>query len=129
MAPPDYDALVEWLRATFGDGLRWTASFNHARFTYRVQYIRDDLKTELTDRELDTIVHRSLAVFNRQHVEDVYFHLGDAEGLLVQHERAIAAHVFLTEETGVVVKLRRDAEVTVPTFFEECLDRLGVESA
>jgi hypothetical protein len=31
----------------------------------RLQYIRDDLKTELSEQQLDTTVHRSLAVYNR----------------------------------------------------------------
>lgn len=126
MAAPDYDALVAWLQDRHGQDLRWLASFDHRKFDHRVRYIRPDLKTELSSLELDTIVHRFMAVFNRQHVEDVYFHLGAAEAMLVKHKRAMAVHLYLTEHTGVVVKLAEEAELTVPTFFEECLDHLNV---
>ena len=125
MSRPDYDALITWLESTYGDDLRWVASFNHRRFSHTVQYIRQDLKTELTDLELETIVHRFMAVYNRQHVEDVYAHLGDAEAMLVKHEKAMAVHLYLTDDSGVVIKLTDGATLTVPTFFEECLDHLN----
>lgn len=127
MATPRYEALIEFLEPRFGEQLRWVASFNSARFAYTVRYIRPDLEVELSSLELETIIHRSMAVFNRQHVEDVYFHLGDAEALVVQHDRAFAVHIYLTDTVGVVIKLERDATVTIPTFVEECLDRLGVD--
>jgi hypothetical protein len=122
-----YEALVTWLREEFDDGLRWVASFDHETFSYTVRYIREDLKTELKEQELDTIVHRSLAVYNRNHVEDVYFHLGAAECLVVQHERATAVHVYLGESRGVVIKLADGATFTMPTFPESCRARLRGE--
>jgi len=124
MAKPDYDALVSFLTDRFGESLRWVASFDSRRFSYDVRYIRDDLKTELSGLDFDTIVHRSMAVFNRRHVEDVYFHLGDAESLLVEHEEAMAVHLYLDDRRGVVVKIGTGAEVTMPAFREACLDRL-----
>lgn len=127
MAAPNYDALVAWLREEYGDDLRWVASFDHRKFSYRVRQIRDDLRNDLSEQELETIVHRTMAVFNRPHVEDVHFHLGDASCLIVQHERATAVHVYLDDHRGVMVKIEPDAGVTVPGFAESCLDRLGVE--
>ncbi|QSG13159.1 hypothetical protein HSBGL_2762 [Halapricum desulfuricans] len=126
MALPNYDALIEWLQTGFDGDLRWVASFNHRTFSYKVKYIREDLKTDLSGMELETIIHRSMAVLSRDHVEDVYFHLGDAEALLVKHEKAMAVHLYLTEETGVVIKLADGAEITVPAFFEDCRDHLDV---
>ncbi|MEA5386272.1 hypothetical protein VB773_09495 [Haloarculaceae archaeon H-GB2-1] len=78
MAKPRYDDLKSFLADRFGDSLRWVASFDSDSYTYNVRWIRDDLKTDLSNFDFDTIVHRSMAVFNRRHVEDVYFHLGDA---------------------------------------------------
>jgi hypothetical protein len=124
MAKRHYPAFVSWLREEFGDHLRWVASFDHASFDYAVEYIRDDLKTELTEQQLDTIVHRTLVVYNRDRLADVYVHLGDPESLVVQHEVATAVHVYLTEETGVVVKLADGAEFSMPAFPEECRRRL-----
>jgi len=124
MPARQYEALVTWLREEFEDDLRWVASFDHRTFSYTVRYIREDLKTELKEHELDTIVHRSLAVYNRSHVEDVYFHLGDAECLVVQHERATAIHLYLDERRGVVIKLEDGATFTMPTFPESCRARL-----
>jgi hypothetical protein len=124
MARPDYDSLLDWLRERFGDDLRWVASFDSDRFDYRIRYVRDDLRTELTEQRLDVIVHRSMAVYNRRHLEDVYNYLGAAECLVVQHDRATAVHLYLDGATGVVVKLSTDAEVTVPTFREEATARL-----
>lgn len=126
MANPDYDALISFLTDRFDDSLRWVASFDSGRFSYKVRYVRDDLKTELSDLDLDTVVHRSMAVFNKRHVEDVYFHLGDARSLLVEHDQAMAFHLYLQSERGVVVKVESGEQVTVPELREECLDRLGV---
>ncbi|WP_276259758.1 hypothetical protein [Haloglomus litoreum] len=125
---PDYDGFVDWLRESFDDDLRWTASFDHETFDYDVHHVRQDLKTELTGHQLDTIIHRSIALFNRDRVDDVYFHLGDAEALVAQHERAVAVHLYLDAERAVVVMLEKGAEVTLPTFPAECLERLGVEA-
>lgn len=122
---PDYTALIDWLVAEHDESLRWVASFDHRRFKHDVRFVRDDLKTELTEQQLDLIVHRSLAVFNRNHVEDVYAHLGDAQALVVEHERATAIHVYLDDERGVVVKLEPEATVAVPGFAADCRDQLG----
>lgn len=124
---PAYEALVEWLLDRYGERLRWTASFDSKRFDYKIRHIREDLKPELSEQQLDTMIHRSLTAFSRDRANDVYFHLGDAEGLIVVHERAMAVHLYLEGSTGIVIKLQKDAPVTVPTFFEECLQQLGVE--
>jgi len=125
MAKPRYDALVDHLRERYGDRLRWVATFDSDRFTYRVRAIRADLETDLSEHQLDTIVHRSMAIFDRDRMDDVYFHLGEVEAMLVQHEVAMAVHLYLEESTGVVVKVERDAEVTMPTQVDEWLDVLG----
>lgn len=124
MSNPQYASLVNWLREEYDDQLRWVASFNSQRHTYKVQYIREDLKTDLTEQQLDTIIHRSMAVFNRHHVEDVYFHLGEAECLVARHERAMAVHLYLSDVTGVVIKLVPEASVPFPDFVKTCLEKL-----
>jgi hypothetical protein len=124
MARPAYDAFLDWLDERFGDSLRWVASFHSDQFTYEVRYVREDLRTELTEQQLDVVIHRSMAVYNRRHLGDVYNHLGRAESLVVQHERATAVHLYLGDATGVVVKLSTDAEVTTPTFAAEATERL-----
>lgn len=129
MSRPDYGSLVEWLRETFGDALRWTASFDSDSFSYNVRYVRQDLKTELTEQQLDVVIHRSMAVYNRRHLEDVYSHLGPAESLVVQHERATAIHVYVGTSRGVVVKLSDDTSVTLPEFVRTVRRRLGLDDA
>jgi hypothetical protein len=124
MASPDYDALIEGLDERVGDSLRWVASFDSDRYAYTVRYIRKDLETELSDRELDTIVHRSMAVFNRDHVEDVYFHLGAARSLVVEYEGSTAIHLYLEGGRGVTVKVESGTPVTLPEFREACLEFL-----
>ena len=127
MTTPRYDALVDHLREQYGEHLRWVATFDSDRFTYRVRSIREDLETELSEHELDTIVHRSMAIFDRNRMDDVYFHLGEVEAMLVQHEVAMAVHLYLDDSRGVVVKVERDAEVTMPTQIDEWLGVLGVK--
>ncbi|WP_436927313.1 hypothetical protein [Halosimplex amylolyticum] len=124
MARPDYDALLEWLRDRFGDSLRWVASFDSDRFTYDVRHVREDLKTELTSLQLEYVIHRSMAIYNRRHLEDVYNHLGQAEALVVQHDEAMAVHVYFEGPKGVVVKLAKDAAVTTPDFTDDAMARL-----
>lgn len=119
MAKPAYDALLEWLQDRFGDSLRWMASFDSDTFSYDVRHVREDLKTDLTDLQLEYVIHRSMAVYNRDHLEDVYNHLGAARSLVVEHERAMAVHVYFEDASGVVVKLDKNAEVTTPGFADE----------
>jgi hypothetical protein len=126
MSRPRYDALVDHLREQYGDDLRWVATFDSDRFTYRVREIRDDLRTDLSEHQLDTIIHRSMALFDRDRMDDVYFHLGETEALLVQHEAAMAVHLYLDDSTGIVVMIDRSAEVRMPTQIDEWLDVLGV---
>jgi hypothetical protein len=124
MAQPAFDALLDWLREEFGDALRWVASFDSDSFSYIVRHIRDDLRTELTEQQLDMIIHRSMAIYNRRHLEDVYNHLGTARSLVVEHDRAMAVHVYFDGPKGVVVKLAKDASVRTPEFTREATSRL-----
>ncbi|MFW5903504.1 MAG: hypothetical protein ACOCS7_02070 [Halolamina sp.] len=124
MPRPNYGALVSFLQEEYGDALRWVASFDSESMDYDIRYIRDDLKTDLSGFNFDTIVHRSIAIFNRRHVEDVYFHLGDAESLLVEYDEAIAVHLYLDDRRGVVIKIQSGADVSIPEFREACLERL-----
>jgi hypothetical protein len=121
---PDYDALVAFLRERFDDDLRWVASFDTDSYRYTVQYIRPDLETELTTHDLDVVIHRSIALFNRPYVSRVYTHLGDARSLVLQHERATAIHIYLGDSDGFVVKVRAGNEVTVPGIVDDCLAAL-----
>jgi hypothetical protein len=121
---PDYDRLVDYLRDRFGDDLRWVASFDAKRYNYRVQYIRPDLRTELSNHEFDAVVHRSIALFRRPFVEEVYSHLGEAKALVIEHERATAFHIYLSETKGVIIKVRAGNEIAVPSFREACLDAM-----
>jgi len=125
MGTRNFEALIAFLTDEFGESLRWVATFDSEQYTYKVRHIREDLRTELSGMDLDTIVHRSIAVFNRRHVEDVYFHLGDAQSLLVEHEQALAFHLYLDDRRGVVIKLQTGATVSVPELREECLARLS----
>jgi hypothetical protein len=127
MPKPRYDRLADDLEAEFDDRLRWVASFDSDDYSYDVRYIREDLKADLSGLDLDTIIHRSLAVFNREHVEDVYFHLGSAEALLVRHEQATALHLYLSRDRGVVVKFEPDASFEYPDFLDECIETLRGE--
>jgi hypothetical protein len=124
MAGPAFDAFVKWLQDRFGDSLRWVASFDSDKFSYKVRYVRDDLKNDLTDHQLQVIIHRSMAVYNRRHLEDVYNHLGTAQSLVVEHDRAMAVHLYFDGTRGVVVKLSKDASVTTPEFTEAAMTEL-----
>jgi hypothetical protein len=121
---PDYDRLVDYLQDRFGDDLRWVASFDAKRYNYRMRYIRPDLKTELSNHEFDTVVHRSMALFRRPAVEEVYAHLGDAEALVIEYERATAFHLYLSDTEGVIIKIKAGHEIAVPSFREACLDAI-----
>jgi hypothetical protein len=121
---PDYGALVAFLRERYGGDLRWVASLDADTYRYKVRYIREDLKTELTTHQLDAVIHRSIAMFDRPRVEKVYSHLGDAQSLVVQHERATAVHLYLDGSRGVVVKIRAGNDISLPGFVEECLAAL-----
>jgi|GEM_PF-2031786 len=128
MGKPAYDSLLDWLREEFGDSLRWVASFDSDSFGYNVRYVREDLKTELTNLQLEYVIHRSMAIYNRDHLEDVYAHLGTAESLVVQHDEAMAVHVYFEGSKGVVVKLAKDASVRTPEFYDAAMDRLFAEA-
>jgi hypothetical protein len=121
---PDLDSLVTALVDRFDDDLRWVASFDATRYDYDVRYVRPDLTTELSSHDLDVVIHRSIALFRRPFVEEVYTHLGPARTLVVEHERATAVHLYLSDTEGVIVKIKAGNEVSVPAFTEWCLDAL-----
>lgn len=121
---PDYDRLVELLRERFDDGLRWVASFDAAKYNYTIRYIRPNLKTELSSREFDIVVHRSMGLFRRPYIEEVYSHLGAARTLVVEHERATAIHLYLSDTEGVIIKVKAGHDVTLPAFTDDCLAAL-----
>jgi hypothetical protein len=119
-ATPDYDSLVTFLRDRYGDQLRWVASFDAETYDYRMCYLRPDLKTELSTHEFDTMVHRSIALFRRPYVEDVYSHLGPARSLVIEYERSTAVHLYLAGGEGVIVKVAAGNEVPLPSFTDDC---------
>ncbi|WP_267643557.1 hypothetical protein [Haloarchaeobius amylolyticus] len=121
---PNYDRLVAYLRDRFDDDLRWVASFDTESYDYAVEYIRPDLRTELSTHEFDTVVHRSIGLFRRPYVESVYTHLGPARTLVVEHERATAVHLYLTDTEGVIIKIKEGNEICLPDFADECLAQL-----
>jgi hypothetical protein len=121
---PDYESLVAFLRDRFEDDLRWVASFNTDTYRYTVQYIRSDLHTELSSHDLDVVIHRSIALFNRPYVEEVYTHLGNVHSLVLQHDRATAVHFYLGDADGFVVKIRAGNDVSIPGFVDDCLGAL-----
>jgi hypothetical protein len=123
-ATPDFDRLIAHLRDQFGDDLRWVASFDTTTYDYQVQHLRPDLRTELSSHEFDVVVHRSIALFRRPYVEEVYTHLGPARTLVIEHERATAVHIYLTAETGVIIKIAAGNDVTLPSFVDDCLAAL-----
>jgi hypothetical protein len=127
-SPDDYDALVAFLRDRYDDDLRWVASYNADSYKYKVQYIREDLKTELTNAKLDTMIHRTIALFDRPYVEEVYTHLGHAQSLVLHHEKATAVHIYLGDSDGLVIKIKAGNSITVPDFVEECLAVLRGEA-
>jgi hypothetical protein len=124
---PDYDRLVTMLRDRFGDDLRWVASFESERYDYTVHHIRPDLKTELSSHEFDVVVHRSIALFRRPYIEEVYTHLGSARTLVVEHDRATAVHLYLSETEGVIIKIAAGNDVSLPSFPDDCLAALFPE--
>jgi hypothetical protein len=121
---PDYDRLLAFLKERFGDDLRWVASFNATTYDYTMHYIRSGLETELSTHEFDVVVHRSIALFRRPYVEEVYAHLGPAQSLVVEHERATAFHLYLSDEEGVIIKIAAGNELAVPSFTETCVEAL-----
>jgi hypothetical protein len=121
---PDFDTLVTYLRDRFGEDLRWVASSDAETYRYRVRYIRPDLKTELSTHELDVVIHRSMGLFRRPYVEEVYTHLGPARSLVIEHERATAVHLYLSDTEGVIVKIAAGNEVALPSFADDCFAAL-----
>ena len=121
------DELVVFLRDRYGDDLRWVANYNSQTYDYRIHHVRDDLTTELTGNQLDYVIHRSLAVFNKRHSEEVYFHLGESDYLVVHYERGTALHVFLDDERGVTVMLEPEVPFTLPDLVSDC--RAHIEPA
>lgn len=120
----EFGELVAFLSAEFEADLRWVAVYNAETYDYNFRFIRDDLKTELTGNQLDYLIHRSLAVYNKRHAEEVYFHLGEADSLVVDYDRGRAIHVFLDDVRGVTIMVEPDRSIRLPEFSEACRDRI-----
>lgn len=121
----EFDSLLSYLRAEYGADLRWVANYDSQRYNYKVRHVRKDLEGELKGAQLDHVIHRSLAVYNKRHAEGIYFHLGESDHLTVHYERGTAIHVFLDDHRGVTIMLEPDVSVTLPEFVEDCRERLG----
>ncbi|KAB1185311.1 MULTISPECIES: hypothetical protein [Haloferax] len=126
-AVPNYENLIEMLHGRFGQNLRWVASFDSKTYNYTVQYIRPDLKTELSNHQFDVVVHRSIALFRRPYIEEVYTHLGNVNSLVLQHDRATAVHLYLSDTTGLIIKIKAGNSVSIPEFTDECIAALYPE--
>ena len=124
----DFEELVRYLRDEYGEGLRWVANYHSTRLDYRFHHVRDDLKNDLTGNQLDHVIHRSLAVYNKRHAEDVYFHLGESDSLVVSYEKGTAVHVFLDDRRGVTVMVEPDVSISLPDFVEACRTRIDSPS-
>ncbi|WP_440988329.1 hypothetical protein [Haloarchaeobius baliensis] len=120
------DRLVPFLENRYGDDLRWVANYNSRTYEYRFHHVRDDLTTEFTGNQLDYLVHRSLAVYNKRHAEEVYFNLGAADSLVVDYEHGTALHVFLDDRRGVTIVVEPTVSVTVPDLVDECREHIDV---
>jgi hypothetical protein len=119
-----FDGLVAFLREEYGTDLRWVANYNSKTYEYEFRHVRDDLRDDLTGVQLDHVVHRSIAVYNKRHAEDVYFHLGEANYLVTDYERGTAFHVFLDDVRGVTILLEPHVSVTVPEFVDACRNEI-----
>lgn len=122
-----FDKLVQYLRDQYGQDLRWIANYNSETFDYRFHHIRKDLKNDLKGNQLDYVIHRSLAVYNKRHAEEIYFHLGESDYLIVNYERGTAYHLFLDDKRGVTIMLEPDVSVTLPDVIDDC--RAHIEPA
>ncbi|MFB6253073.1 MAG: hypothetical protein ABEI06_00520 [Halobacteriaceae archaeon] len=119
-----FDSLLEYLHETFDSDLRWVANYNAQSYDYKFHHIRADLKNELTGNQLDYVIHRSLAVYNKRHAEEVYFHLGESDFLLVHYDKGSAYHIFLDDRRGVTIMVEPDVTVSVPKFIERCREKI-----
>ena len=122
-----FEPLVDHLRDRYGDDLRWVANYNARSYDYRFHHVRGDLKGDLKGIQLDHVIHRSLAVYNKRHAEEVYVHLGEADSLVVRYERGTAVHVFLDDRRGVTVMVEPTVEVALPAFTDDCRARVVAE--
>jgi hypothetical protein len=123
-AAPNYENLVEMLHERFDQDLRWVASFDSSTYNYTIHYIRPDLKTELSNHQFDVVVHRSIALFRRPYIEEVYAHLGNVNSLVLQHDRATAVHLYLSDTAGVIIKIKAGNSISIPEFTHDCLAAL-----
>ncbi|WP_137285384.1 hypothetical protein [Halorussus salinisoli] len=124
MAKFDFDDLVSFLREQYGEDLRWVVNYNSKSYDYRFHHVRKDLEGDLKGIQLDYVIHRSLAVYNKRHAEGVYFHLGESDYLIVNYERGKAIHLFLDDKRGVTIMLEPDVAATLPDFIDACKDRI-----
>lgn len=115
----DIGGLVDFLRDGYGEDLRWVANYNSKTYDYHIHHVRKDLKNELKGIQLDHLVHRSLAVYNKRHAENVYFHLGESDYLIVDYERGTAFHLFLDKHRGVTIMLEPHVSVTLPDVIDD----------
>lgn len=122
----DLSGLTSFLRDEYGSDLRWVANYNSKNYDYDIQFVKASLKNELKGNQLDYIIHRSLAVYNKRHTEEVYFHLGESNYLITDYERGTAFHIFLDDTRGVTIMLEPNIPVTLPAFVETCQEKIAL---
>lgn len=120
MGDEPHRELITYLRSQAGDYLRGVATYNAEE--YSVLYLRDDLRTQHFETDLDKI-HDRLRYESRAR-EQRAFPFGPLDGTVRLFEEAMVLHYPHTQERGTVITLDPEVGRDLAAFMRECEKRI-----
>jgi hypothetical protein len=116
------EELASYLDQQAGDSLR--AVGHYSADDYEVVHLRDDLRQQYTDDEIEGIVEGLRWESFGKSTQEGQFHLGPLNCSIKAFEEAVVMHFPYDDKRGTLVSLDSGAARDLLQFIDECLTRI-----
>jgi len=116
------EELASFLEQRAGDSLR--AVGHYSAEEYGVVYLREDLRQQYTDDEIEGIVEELRWESFGKSNQEGQFHLGELNCSIKAFEEAVVMHFPSDGKHGTLVSLDSEAAQDLLQFIDECLSRI-----
>ncbi|MDY6765423.1 MAG: hypothetical protein SV377_07060 [Halobacteria archaeon] len=117
-----YSELDNFLRDRVGEYLRSIVHYDEEE--YEFLFFRSDVEALYSDEELAKI-HEEWIIerLSKDFLENL-FHIGELKGITQVFDDAVLVFLPLEEYEGIFFAYDSDADIQMPSFLDECLEKL-----